>query len=171
VKIKGIKGYLNITKVGTVRWRIQNDEGKSHRFDIPGTYLVPDLPIWLLSPQHLAKEMTRVDKEPDWTACNTYSDRVILSWQHGKYKRTVRLGKISVHLFRTSETRNSKKSEITVAYTANIPQTIIDEATTMATMKFNTGTNPIHCYSDTYEGTKPEDELMIRRMRLEHGFK
>jgi hypothetical protein len=42
VKIKGIKGYLNTTKVGTVRWRIQDDEGKSYRFDIPGTFLFPD---------------------------------------------------------------------------------------------------------------------------------
>jgi hypothetical protein len=45
VKIKGIKGYLKATRVGTVRWIIHDDEGKSHRFDIPGTYLVPDLPI------------------------------------------------------------------------------------------------------------------------------
>ena len=44
-KIKGIKGYLNTTKVGTVRWTIQDDQGRNHRFDIPGTYLVPDLPI------------------------------------------------------------------------------------------------------------------------------
>jgi hypothetical protein len=50
VKIKGIKGYLITAKLGTMRWRIQDDEGKSHRFDIPGTYFVPDLLIRLLSP-------------------------------------------------------------------------------------------------------------------------
>jgi hypothetical protein len=75
-----------------VRCRIQ-DEGKSHRFDIRGTYLVSDLPIQTLSPQNLSKDMTKVEKEPDVTVYHTYSDRVILSWQHGQYKRTVRLVK------------------------------------------------------------------------------
>jgi hypothetical protein len=32
----------------------------------------------------------------------------------------------------------------------------------MPTMKFDTGTNSIYGCSDTYEGTKPEDELMMR---------
>jgi hypothetical protein len=38
----------------------------------------------------------------------------------------------------------------------------------MPTMQFETRTNSIYGYSDTYEGTKPEDELMIWRIRLAH---
>jgi hypothetical protein len=124
----------------------------------------------------LAKEMTKVDKEPDGTACHTYSDRVILSWQHGQYKRTVRLGKINVPVIRSSPAykhfsehlKRNKNSEITVAYTPNIQQTIIDEATNMPTMQFDTGTDPIDGHSNAYEGTKPEDELMFWHIRLAH---
>jgi hypothetical protein len=72
LKIKGIKGYLKTTKIGTAQWAIQDDQGRHHCFDIPGTYLVPDLPMRLLSPKHLAREMSKVDKEPDGTACHTY---------------------------------------------------------------------------------------------------
>jgi hypothetical protein len=42
LKIKGIKGYLISTKIGTVRWNIQNDEGRTHQFDISVTYLVKE---------------------------------------------------------------------------------------------------------------------------------
>jgi hypothetical protein len=31
--------------IGTVRWIIQDDNGRPHKFDIPGTYLVPELLI------------------------------------------------------------------------------------------------------------------------------
>jgi hypothetical protein len=82
LKIKGIKGYLKTTKIGTSRWAIHDDQGRHHRFDIPGTYLVPDLPIRHLSPQHLGREMSKVDKEPYGTACHTYSDSVLLTWHH-----------------------------------------------------------------------------------------
>ena len=90
------KGYLNSTQVAAVRWRIQDYQDRNHRFDISGTNLVPDFPIWLLSPQLLAKEMTKVDQESDRTACHTYSDRGILTWHHDKYCRTIPLGKINV---------------------------------------------------------------------------
>ena len=77
--ISGIKGHLNTVKIGTVRWHIQDDDGKAHRFDLPNTYLVPDLPIRLLSPQHLAREMTQKHGDVDHTVCITYADRVVLS--------------------------------------------------------------------------------------------
>jgi hypothetical protein len=38
----------------------------------------------------------------------------------------------------------------------------------MPTMQFDTGTNSIDGYSDTYEGTKSEDDLMIWHIRLAH---
>jgi hypothetical protein len=34
LKIKGIKGYLKSTKIGMVRWNIQDDEGCTHQFKI-----------------------------------------------------------------------------------------------------------------------------------------
>jgi hypothetical protein len=61
LKIKGIKGYLKSTKIGMVRWNIQDGEGCTHQFYIPGTYLVKELPLRLFSPQHLAREMNKKD--------------------------------------------------------------------------------------------------------------
>jgi hypothetical protein len=52
VPIKGIKGHLLTSKIRTIRWIIQDDKGRPHRFDIPGIYPVPELLIRLLSPQH-----------------------------------------------------------------------------------------------------------------------
>jgi GAG-pre-integrase domain len=109
LKIKGINGNLHTTKVGTVRWMIQDDNGCTHRFDIPGTYLVPDLPIRLLSPQHVAKEMMKRDNQPDSMTCITYADRVLLSWHHGTYKCTIPLGNNNVPILRTSPSYNSLK--------------------------------------------------------------
>ena len=96
LKIKGIKGHLTTSKIGTVRWIIQDDNGRNHRFDIPGTYLVPELPIRLLSPQHVAKEMMKTSTMPDNMQCITFADRVLLSWDHGKYSCTILLNKSNV---------------------------------------------------------------------------
>jgi hypothetical protein len=38
----------------------------------------------------------------------------------------------------------------------------------MSTMQFDIGTITIDSDSDIYESTKPEDELMIRHMKLAH---
>jgi hypothetical protein len=84
LKIKGIKGHLTTSKVGTVKWMIEDDSGRNHHFDIPGTYLVPELPIHLLSPQHVAKEMMKKTTIPDNMQCITFADRVTVSWHHGK---------------------------------------------------------------------------------------
>jgi hypothetical protein len=99
--VKGIKGHLATTKIGTVRWRIQDDNGITHRFDLSGTYYVPELPLRLLSPQHLAREIQQKDSNVDGTVCNTYSDRVTLSWQNCKYTRTIPLNQSNVAIIRS----------------------------------------------------------------------
>ena len=61
LSIKGIKGHLSKSKIGTIRWIIQDDGGRPQQFDIPGTYLVPELPVRLLSLQHVAREIFKKD--------------------------------------------------------------------------------------------------------------
>jgi hypothetical protein len=85
VPIKGIKGQLSMSKIGTVRWIIQNDKGRPHKFNIPGTYLVSELPIRLLSKKHAAKEIFKQDKQPDSMICTTFADRELLTWNKGRY--------------------------------------------------------------------------------------
>jgi hypothetical protein len=174
LKIKGIKGYLKTTKIGTARWAIQDDQGRHHRFDIPGTYLVPDLPMRLLSPQHLAREMSKVDKEPDGTACHTYSDRVLLTWHHGKYCRTIALGKINVPVIRSAPSYNNFKSyakenpEVpqNFAYAAKFPHMEAIDTMEMPTMDLNV--NHVEIEEDIPKDTRAEDELMIWHIRLGH---
>jgi hypothetical protein len=113
LKIKGINGHLHTTKVGTVRWMIQDNNGCTHRFDIPGTYLVPNLSIQLLIPQHVAKEMMKRDNQPDSMTCITYADRVLLSWHNGTYKCTTPLGSNNVPILRTIPCFNKLKANET----------------------------------------------------------
>jgi hypothetical protein len=129
IKIKGINGYLSTAKVGTVRWTLQDNQGRNHQFNIPGAYLVPNLPIRLLSPQHLAQEMSTLSNEPDRTACHTHSNRVVLTWNHGKYCQTITLDKSNVSVIQTSPSFNIYSNFIStlmepmqpLAFSASVP--------------------------------------------------
>jgi hypothetical protein len=98
LKVKGIKGYLKSTKIGTVRWNIQDDEGCTHQFDIPGTYLVKELPLRLFSTQNVAKEMIKKDTHTKGLTCITHANKVLLKWK--QYTQTIHLGTNNVHILR-----------------------------------------------------------------------
>ena len=55
-RVKGIGGLVQAKGRGTIRWKVEDDDGRVHTFDIPNSLYVPDLPICLLCPQHWAKE-------------------------------------------------------------------------------------------------------------------
>jgi hypothetical protein len=107
IPIKSIKRHLSTLKIGTVRWIIQDDEGRPHRIDIPGTYLVPGLPIRLFCPQYAAREIFKKDNQPDSMVCTTFADKVSLKWCNGKYKRTIPLGRKNVSKLRTNPGYNN----------------------------------------------------------------
>jgi hypothetical protein len=52
LNIKGVGGNITCTHIGTVNWTIEDDQGMSHTFIIPGTIYAPQKPHCLLSPQH-----------------------------------------------------------------------------------------------------------------------
>jgi hypothetical protein len=113
-----------------VRWIIQDDEGRPHQFDIPGTYLVPELPIRQFSPQHAAREIFKKDNQPVSMVCTTFANRVSLTWCSGKYKRTIPLGRNNVLIVRTntgynnslnSTATNEWSTQAIKAYKAFIP--------------------------------------------------
>ena len=91
IKVKAIKGHQNTTRIGTVRWRIQHDNGIIPKFELSGIYYVLELPLKLLSLQHLARETQLKHKYIDGTVCNKYSNRIILSNMNDKYQRTIPL--------------------------------------------------------------------------------
>jgi hypothetical protein len=102
VQIKGITQGLKTAKVGTVRWKIEDDEGIPRTVDLPGTYLVKDLPLWLLAPQHLAQVQQKKEKTKDGTICVTIADRVVIRWNDKKFTHTIFYNKSNVAVLRTA---------------------------------------------------------------------
>jgi hypothetical protein len=97
--VRGIGGNTSATLVGTVRWRIEDNEGKVHSFLIPGTYYNKGAPYRLLSPQHWSE--TR--KEKRRSGCTTYHDGVEMFWNKYKDIRSIPLdGSTNIALVRSA---------------------------------------------------------------------
>jgi hypothetical protein len=73
--------------VGTVKWKIKDDNGKTHSFILPNTYYSSSVETRLLSPQHWAQVR---DKGRD-SYCVTYHDAIIMRWNKDKYQITAPL--------------------------------------------------------------------------------
>jgi hypothetical protein len=87
VRVRGFNGSTNSTMVGTVKWKIKDDNGKMHNFILPNTYYSSSVETRLLSPQHWAQ--TR-NKGRD-SYCVTYHDAIIMRWNKDKYQITAPL--------------------------------------------------------------------------------
>jgi hypothetical protein len=72
--IRGFNGNTTQAKVGTVRWRKYDDDGKIHCIQPPNTYYAPHAECRLLSPQHWA----RIAKNGRGTKCTKCHDAIIL---------------------------------------------------------------------------------------------
>ena len=102
VRIKGIKGHSTSAHRGTVKWTIQDDNGKPHDIILPDTYLIDSLPIRLLSPQHMAQVYQAQDTMTDGTISYTTADSVVLMWNNRKFRRTIRLNPSNVAVLRSA---------------------------------------------------------------------
>jgi hypothetical protein len=91
VKCKGrVRGYnchTNSTMVGTVKWRVKDDNGKVHSIILPNTNYSPSVETRLLSPQHWAQVRGRKRD----TYCITYYDAIIMRWNRDKCQITAPL--------------------------------------------------------------------------------
>ncbi len=54
-KIQGFAGSLTTSLIGTVKWYITDDDGRTHSIILPNTSYVPTADIRMLSPQHWAQ--------------------------------------------------------------------------------------------------------------------
>ena len=90
-RVSGVAGSMMVTEKGTVRWSIEDDEGRKHTFDIPNSYLAPSAPSRLLSPQHWAQSAKDNQKGEKGTWSATYDDCVVLHWHGNTYHRSIRL--------------------------------------------------------------------------------
>ena len=96
VRVKGISGKLQAGHKGTVRWNIEDDQGVKHTLDIPDTFFIKELPIRLLSPQHLAQTLESGEVTKDGTICETFARKVVLKWKDRQNVRTVNLNQNNV---------------------------------------------------------------------------
>ena len=93
----GDPGYVNgpsgeaipIKGKGTVKWRIEDDEGQVHTIRIPNSLYIPDMKQCLLCPHHWGQEANDHYPIRDGTWCATYSNRMVLHWNQRQNKRTI----------------------------------------------------------------------------------
>lgn len=98
--IKGFGGTrTQNVKMGTIKWKWLDDEGKEHKFIIPKSYYVPDGKVRLLSPQHWCQTMKTNKKPILGSGSETVHNKVTLFWNQRKNKLTVPLGTSNVATF------------------------------------------------------------------------
>ena len=90
-KVKGIGGHAQATYKGTFQWRIQDDQGRSHRFTLPNSYYVATAPSRILCPQHLAQMAKDNHPLPLGTGEVTGDEYIQLFWDQRKYVKTIKL--------------------------------------------------------------------------------
>ena len=91
INVTGV-GQAQATKIGTILWVIEDDHGTAHQEFIPNSYLVPQLPVRLMSPQHWSQVNKNSNAHSD-----TNADRITL--ECNDYTKTVPLNKSNIGIF------------------------------------------------------------------------
>ena len=91
--LKGISGKLKVEGIGTIKWMIEDDDGKRHAIIMQNALYVPTSNYCLLSPQHWAQTANDHYPKRRGTWCATYDDSIVLHWKQNQYKRTLPLDK------------------------------------------------------------------------------
>lgn len=88
--IKGFGGHL-IKNVwtGTLVWTVEDNQGCTHTWHIPGSYFVPDGGVRLFSPQHWAQTRNDNKPKPNGSRVVTNSHDMVVEWDQRKHKLTV----------------------------------------------------------------------------------
>jgi hypothetical protein len=91
--VRGFAGTKTTNvQIGTIQWRIEDDNGKVSTHTIPNSYYVPDGKVRLLSPQHWAKSLPHHRRPSKNVAPEmTFHDRVELRWDKDVSKKTIML--------------------------------------------------------------------------------
>ncbi len=88
-EVEGIKQGLVIRGIGTFKFKIKDNNGKTHEIKVPNTLFLPDLWRCLLSPQHWVQEARDNYPLPRGTQMESDEENCILIWGQGKYKKTI----------------------------------------------------------------------------------
>lgn len=88
--IRGISGaHVRVNGVGTIKWKIDDDENKTHEILIPNSLYIKSFKGRLLSPQHWGQVADDNHPMKDGTVCVTGAQEVKLMWDQRKYVKTV----------------------------------------------------------------------------------
>jgi len=87
--VERYNGMTEATKVGTIKWDIENDAGRMHTIILPYSYYAPAGKYKLLCPQHWAQVANDHFPKPNGTWCATYSNCIVLHLAQGKYTQTI----------------------------------------------------------------------------------
>ena len=77
--LNGISGNIKVQGVGTVQWKILDDNGKEHIFKIRDCLYIPQIKIRLLSPQQWSQQRKQ-EKKSSTSSCTTLADSCVLQW-------------------------------------------------------------------------------------------
>ncbi|KAI2502103.1 hypothetical protein MHU86_12333 [Fragilaria crotonensis] len=94
--IKGFGGSRTTNvKMGTIRWKWEDDQGRPHSFDIPNSYYVPEGKLRLLSPQHWSQSQTKSRKGRATCGEQTNGNECILYWNDGQNQLHIELSRVN----------------------------------------------------------------------------
>ena len=75
--------------MGTFKFKIEDNDGRTHKIKISNTLYLPDLKRCLLSPQHWAQEAKDNCLMPRGTWMESDEKSCILIWGQCKHKKTI----------------------------------------------------------------------------------
>ena len=88
-KVVGVDGVPRgiAAGIGTIHWKLEDDNGRLHSIVIRNAYYIPQSPKCLLPPQHFARHG---NTSRDHTVCNQFWNRAILRFgPKGEFTKTV----------------------------------------------------------------------------------
>jgi hypothetical protein len=88
-KVQGINNGLEIKGNSTFKFKIEDNNGLTHKIKIPNSLYLPGLERCLLSPQHWVQEMGDKHPLPEGTWCNNMATHNILFWDQKCFQKLV----------------------------------------------------------------------------------
>jgi len=177
VRIRGYNGQTTSTMVGTVKWKIQDDNGKIHNFILPETYYSPTVETRLLSPQHWAQ--VKAKKRDAY--CITYYDAIIMRWNKDKYQITAPLddrkhrnvgvmrSMTGIKNYLTACTAFEQEHE-TIAFPVTINTNEFEEPAIVTDDEANVQSQELNQPSNDKEEEPKHDQIQMREKPIEVTF-
>ncbi len=88
-KVQGINDGLEIKGKGTFKFKIEDDNGRTHKIKIPNSLYLPGLKRCLLLPQHWVQEAGDEHPLPEGTWCKNTATHNILFWDQKHFQKSV----------------------------------------------------------------------------------